>query len=380
MAYIESWKKNRTVISQEDYEKLDETQKGGKYSLGEIESYFTLFESLLAPKSNPLLAEEELHFVKQGSMNSGEFHSHVTKIAKRCQFSNAQAEKRAIRDAIFLGMNSQKARDKAINLINEEGKVLTVDFLMNQLEIEDCNSHHKSLSQLDYTTSVNFVLYDHRQNKRGKNKKNTCSGKQQGQNKSGEQGSSNSGHHSRKPSGMEGKCMRCAKPDHQPGQNCQAKNAKYKECHKIGHFYKVCRSKKRATQRAHLATVPKDNDDTHIDENGVRQPNPPRVNMIKVVNHIDANRGKFNEGKHLKFPIVSHPMGPYNHHIVVRVDTGADVNCINENTFNELFPEVKLSVCPHEIQNFRNSVADISILGQFCTYLQFRDERCQVID
>ena len=162
MVHIESWKNNRTLISQEDYDKLDETQKEGKYSLGEIESYFTVLELLLAPKSNPLLAVEELHFVKQGSINSGEFHSHVTKIAKRCQFPNAQAEERAIRDAIFLGMNCQKARDKAINSMNEEGKVLTVDFLLNQLEIEDCNSHHKSLSQLDSTTFVNFVLYGHR--------------------------------------------------------------------------------------------------------------------------------------------------------------------------------------------------------------------------
>ena len=62
--------------------------------------------------------------------------------------------------------------------MNEEGKVLTMDFLMNLLEIEDCNSHHKSLSQLDSTT-VNFVPYDHRQNKRGKNKKNMQNGKQQ---------------------------------------------------------------------------------------------------------------------------------------------------------------------------------------------------------
>ena len=48
--------------------------------------------------------------------------------------------------------------------MNEEGKELTVDF-MDQLEIEDCNSHHKSLSQLDSTASGNFVPYDHRQNK-----------------------------------------------------------------------------------------------------------------------------------------------------------------------------------------------------------------------
>ena len=60
---------------------------------------------------------------------------------------------------------------------------------------------------------------------------------------------------------------------------------------------------------------------------------------------------------------------------MVRVDTGADVNCMNEKTFNELFPEVELSVCPHEIQNFGNSVADISILGQFYTHLEFRGEK-----
>ena len=333
-------------------------------TLGEIESYFSLFESLLAPKSNPLLAVEELHFVKQGSMNSEEFHFHMTKIAKRCQFPNAQAEERAIRDAIFLGMKSQNARDKTIDLMNEDSKVFTVDFLMNQLEIEDCNSHHKSLSQLDSTSSVNFAANDHRQNKGWKSRNNRGNGKDQAQNKPVEQESSNSGHHSRKPPGME-KCMRCGKPDHQPRQRCPAKNAKCKECHKIGDFHKVCQSKKRTTKRAHLATVPQNEDDTYIDELGDRQPNPPRVNMLKVVNHIEANRGKFNEGKHLKFPIVSHPRGPYNHQIIVRVDNGADVNCMNEKTFNELFPKVQLSVCPHEIQNFGNSIADVSILGQF---------------
>ena len=168
--------------------------------------------------------------------------------------------------------------------------------------------------------------------------------------------------------------MRFGKPDHQQGQKCPAKNAKCKNCHKIRHFYKVCQTKKRAKQRANLVqTPPRDDDDNNISENEVRQPNPPRVNMLKLVNHIEATRG--TQGKHLKFPIAKHPKGPYKHHIVVRVDTGADVNCMNEKTFNELFPEVQLSVCPNEIPNFRNSIADISILGQYCTYLEFRGEK-----
>ena len=138
---------------------------------------------------------------------------------------------------------------------------------------------------------MNFAAYDHRQNKGKSNKSKCTSGKNVGQNNSGVQTSSNNNHPSRKPPGMEGKCMRCGKPEHQPGQKCAAKNAKCKECHKIGHFYKVCQSKKRG-KRANLAQIaPQAEQDTHIDENGVRQTNPPMVNMLKIVNHIGATRG-----------------------------------------------------------------------------------------
>ena len=82
MGKTESWKNKKILISQEKYDRLDQDQKEGKYSSEKIESYFTPFESLLAPRSNPLLAVEELHFAKQDSMDSGEFHAHVVKITK----------------------------------------------------------------------------------------------------------------------------------------------------------------------------------------------------------------------------------------------------------------------------------------------------------
>ena len=368
---IEGWKNNKILISQSDYDALED--KTSKYSSEKIESYFKLFELSLTPRSNPLLAVEDLYLAKQGSMTSGEFHSHILKIVKRCQFPCQKAEERAIRDAIFLGMNSQWARDKAINLMNEEEKEVTVEFLMNHLAVEDGNTQHKFLSQLNSNSSVNFAAYDHRQNSGKSNRSKHTSGKNEAHNKTRVQTSSSTAQPSRKLPGMEGKCMRCGKPEHQPGQKCTVKNAKCKDCHKIGHFYKVCQSKKK-TRRANLAQIaPQTEQDTHIDENGVRQPNPPMVNMLKIVNHIGATSG--SQEKHLKFPIDVDPRGPYKHHLVVRVDTGADVNCMNGKTFKKLFPEVKLSVCPHEIQNFGNLIADISILGQFCTYLQFRVEK-----
>ena len=275
--------------------------------------------------------------------------------------------------------------------MNEEGKQVTVEFLLNHLAVEDGNTQHKFLSQLDSNSSVNMIVYDRRQNRGKSNRVKQPNGRYRAQNKTRVQTSSTA-QPSRKPPGMEGKCMRCGKPEHQQGEKCAAKNAKCKECHKIGHFYKVCQSKKKTT-RANLAQIaPQAEQDTYYNPqaeqntyyndftgfglsntNPHNQPNPPMVNMLRIVNHIGTTSG--SQGNHLKFPIDVDPRGPYKNHLVVRVDTGADVNCMNEKTFRRLFPKVKLSVCPHEIQNFGNSTADISILGQFRTYLQFRGEK-----
>ena len=93
--------------------------------------------------------------------------------------------------------------------------------------------------------------------------------------------------------------------------------------------------------------------------------------MLKVTNHTGTTSGT----QFLKFPIDVNPRGIYKHHLEVSIDTGANVNCMNEKTFKNLFPEVELSVCPHSIQNFGNSTADVYILGQFRAFLQFRGRK-----
>ena len=369
---IKGWMNSKILITQAEYDALEERDRKGRYSSEKIESYFSLVENILTPRSNPLLAMEELHLAKQGSMTSQEFYSQILEIVKRCRFPNQAAENRAIRDAIFIGMNSQRAKDKAINFMNEEeGKEVTVEFLLNHLAVEDGNSQHRFLSQLDSSTSVNMVAYDHQQNKGKSNRSRNSNGREREQNKSRGETSSSTAQTSRKPPGMEGKCMRCGRPEHQQGEKCAARNAKCKDCHKIGHFYKVCQSSKK-TRRANLAQVtPQDEDDTHIDECGYVQPNPPAINMLKVTNYTGTTSGT----QLLKFPTDVNPRGTYKHHLEVSIDTGADVNCMNEKTFKKLFPEVELSVCPHSIQNFGNSTADVYILGQFHAYLQFRGRK-----
>ena len=369
---IKGWMNSKILITQAEYDALEERDRKGRYSSEKIESYFSLVENILTPRSNPLLAVEELHLAKQGSMTSQEFYSQILEIVKRCRFPNQAAEDRAVRDAIFIGMNSQRAKDKAINFMNEEeGKEVTVEFLLNHLAVEDGNSQHRFLSQLDSSTSVNMVAYDRQQNKGKSNRSRNNNGREREQNKSRGQASSPTVQTSRKPPGMEGKCMRCGRPEHQQGEKCAARHAKCKDCHKIGHFYKVCQSSKR-TVKANLAQVtPQDENDTHIDECGYVQPNPPAINMLKVTNYTGTTSGT----QLLKFPTDVNPRGTYKHHLEVSIDTGADVNCMNEKTFKKLFPKVELSVCPHRIQNFGNSTADVYILGQFRVYLRFRGRK-----
>ena len=119
---------------------------------------------------------------------------------KRCRFPNQAAEDRAVRDAIFIGMNSQRAKDKAINYMNEEdGKEVTVEFLLNHLAVEDGNSQHRFLSQRDSSSSVNMIAYDRRQNKGKSNRSKNSNGREREQNKSRGHNSSSTVQTSRNP-------------------------------------------------------------------------------------------------------------------------------------------------------------------------------------
>ena len=108
---IEGWKNSKILISQEEYDKLDKTPIG-KYSLDKIESYFSLCELVLTPRSNPLLAVEDLYLTKQGSMTSGEFHSHILKIVKRCQFPCQASRGESCQGCNFYGYEQSMSKEQ----------------------------------------------------------------------------------------------------------------------------------------------------------------------------------------------------------------------------------------------------------------------------
>ena len=104
---IDSWKRNDILFKQDGFDKRKDEEKKGKYSQDKLESYFTLIENLLAPRSNLLLVVEEQYVLKQNSMTAGDFHALISKTAQRCNFPSKEAQERAIRDILYRGMNSQ---------------------------------------------------------------------------------------------------------------------------------------------------------------------------------------------------------------------------------------------------------------------------------
>ena len=68
--------------------------------------------------------------------------------------------------------------------------------------------------------------------------------------------------------------------------------------------------------------------------------------MIKLVNTLrkQADGVQTCLPENLKLNVSLDPQKTFNDQIIVKVDTGADVNCINEKTFYSPFPEVKSGV------------------------------------
>ena len=83
--------------------------------------------------------------------------------------------------------------------MNKKGKQVTVEFLLNHLAVEDGNTQHKFLSQLDSNSSVNMIAYDRRQNRWKSNRAKQPNGRNGAQNKTRVQTSSSTAQPSRKP-------------------------------------------------------------------------------------------------------------------------------------------------------------------------------------
>ena len=85
--------------------------------------------------------------------------------------------------------------------------------------------------------------------------------------------------------------------------------------------------------------------------------------MLKLINHIGTTNG--TQEKHLKFPIDVDVRGSYKNHLIIRVDTGADVNCMNETTSGDCFPKYNWMSVPTRYRTLETQQQTFQYLDSF---------------
>ena len=231
-------------------------------------------------------------------------------------------------------------------------------------------STQQHLERMQETAKVNYVQYG----KSTKGKK----GK-----KPPQSGAGASGHRGSKPSGKGKKspflldtCYRCGKGRHQKAQDCKAVDATCRGCGKKGHFEKVCLKGKCST---HSLEVPQASTSTagagaggeplYFDDGG--QPvytymvSVPHVNKHFIMFPIALEHTTLRSNK-------NNVCSPQS--VLLKADTGANVNLMNRKTFNQLFGETKgvLQLTPIKMENYGNTA--VKVLGMFHAFLRWKDK------
>ena len=166
------------------------------------------------------------------------------------------------------------------------------------------------------------------------------------------------------------------KGTHRKAQDCKAVNATCRGCGKRGHYEKVCLHGKHSAHSLETSQMTSagagTSDPLYFNDEG----QPVYTYMVSVPH---AN-------KHLiKFPIALEPISlrrkgthtvtdssQSTPHVLLKADTGADVNLINRKTFNQLFESKVLKPTPIRMENYGNST--VKVLGMFHAFLRWKEK------
>ena len=202
---------------------------------------------------------------------------------------------------------------------------------------------------------MNYVQYGKStKSKKGKKPQPSAGASGSGASGSGagsHRGSSPSGKFNKRPPLLPDTCYRCRRGKHQKAQDCKAVDATCRGCGKKGHYEKVCLKGKCST---HSLEVPQANsagagasEPLYFNDEG--QPIYTYMVSVPCVN------------KHLiKFPVALDPTTLKGNNmdspqsVLLKADTGADINLMNRKTFNQLFggdkEVLKLTPCKRRRQ------------------------------
>ena len=236
-------------------------------------------------------------------------------------------------------------------------------------------STQRHIDRMQETVKINYVQYG-----KGSKKSKSNPGKFQQSTVNGSSGASSGRTGNPSKSGGKGNkvplptdiCWRGGKGRHQKGKLCKALEA---VCRNIkGYFEKVCMKGNHST---HLVNVPKASNSStgepdHYNEHG----DPAYAHMVSVNDN--------NKHKHLiQFPISTNLEKVRNlvesskcPIVLLKLDTGADVNLMNSKTLDSLFDRKVLDFTSLRMEAYGNNSA-VEVLGKFHAFLRWKRKACR---
>ena len=212
-----------------------------------------------------------------------------------------------VRDHIVFGTNSPAVREKLINKVSD----LTLD-----IAVDIATTHKLSQSQLRAMGNEKVEVHGVTPKHRGRANHSNC----------------NKTERSRR----HGPCPNCGSV-HDKTSTCPAKGKKFNFCHKYNHFAKVCRAK--VGKKVHT-TVAADSKDSPTDlESKFFMEMVERDRPQQMPDQVFINIG----AKSVKF----------------KLDTGAQVNIMPMNHFQNQFPNVKLLTTDHKLYGYSGKPLDV---------------------
>ena len=333
-----------------------------------VKTYWEKFDEYVHPQTNKLITVVELKQLFQGTMSLEDFHTKAMRLVTQAGYEG-DAKDQVLRDTVISGITSEKIRAKIV----KEGHKVTLNQVMEVARLEVSTQHH--LDRMQNTVKVNYVQYG-KSTKNKKGKKSTQSGAS-GDNHRGYRGhgtSSKPGGKGKKLPFLQDTCYRCGKKRHQKTQDCKALDAVCRGCGKKGHFDKVCLKAKCST---HSLEVPQASTSSagagagkplYFDDDG-----QPIVTHMVSVPHANKHLIKFPIA--LDYTMLRNRIGDSTtppQTVLLKADTGADVNLMNRQTFHQLFGKAKdlLQLTPIRMENYGNSA--VKVLGMFHVFLRWK--------
>ena len=254
----------------------------------------------------------------------------------------------------------------------KEGHGVNLNRVMEIARLEVSIQQH--LERMQETARVNYVQYG----KSTKSKKKPQSsaganGKGAGSHKTGaggHRGSRPGGKFNKRPPLPPDTCYRCGKGRHQKAQDCKVVDTTCRGCGKKGHYEKICLWGKFS---AHSLETPQTNSARAGEPLYFNDEGQPVYTYMVSVPHAN---------KHLiKFPVALEPATLKGNNVdsppstvLLKSDTGADINLMNSKTFNQLFGEAKevIKPTPIKMENYGNTA--VKVLGMFHAFLRWKDK------